>query len=66
MIVMSEIVPLENRGKYNGVINAVFALSSVFGPLVGVSTTIYYVMWHCNIMDLVLTTFKFQFIGCHC
>ncbi|RUP51228.1 hypothetical protein BC936DRAFT_149330 [Jimgerdemannia flammicorona] len=32
---MSEIVPLEKRGKYSGIINAVFVLSSVFGPLLG-------------------------------
>ncbi|KAI8097268.1 major facilitator superfamily domain-containing protein [Halteromyces radiatus] len=34
-IIISEIVPLEKRGNYQGLINAVFALASVFGPLIG-------------------------------
>ncbi|CAO3652066.1 unnamed protein product [Cunninghamella blakesleeana] len=34
-IIISEIVPLEKRGSYQGIINAVFAVSSVFGPLIG-------------------------------
>lgn len=36
-IVISDIVPLEKRGSYQGLVNAVFALASVLGPLVGVS-----------------------------
>lgn len=36
-IIISDIVPLEKRGNYQGVINAVFALASVLGPLIGVN-----------------------------
>ncbi|EFA77096.1 major facilitator superfamily protein [Heterostelium album PN500] len=39
MIVMAEIVPLRQRGKYQGLIGGVYALSSVIGPLVGGSFT---------------------------
>eukprot|EP01133_Synstelium_polycarpum_P001106 gene1106-1262_t len=35
MIVMAEIVPLRQRGKYQGLIGAVYAVSSVIGPLIG-------------------------------
>eukprot|EP01132_Coremiostelium_polycephalum_P004740 gene4740-5916_t len=35
MIVMAEIVPLRERGKYQGLLGAVYALSSVIGPLMG-------------------------------
>ncbi|KAI7869912.1 major facilitator superfamily domain-containing protein [Spinellus fusiger] len=38
-IVISDLIPLEQRGSYQGLINAVFALTSVFGPLIGVSFT---------------------------
>ncbi|KAH8548049.1 major facilitator superfamily domain-containing protein [Umbelopsis sp. PMI_123] len=34
-VIISELVPLEQRGKYQGVVNAVFAISSVCGPLIG-------------------------------
>ncbi|ORX55145.1 MFS general substrate transporter [Hesseltinella vesiculosa] len=43
-VVISEMVPLEKRGSYQGLINAVFALSSVLGPLIGGSLT-EYVTW---------------------
>ncbi|OBZ85304.1 putative MFS-type transporter C16A3.17c [Choanephora cucurbitarum] len=46
-VIMSELVPLEKRGAYQGVVNAVFALSSVFGPLIGGSFTDY-VTWRWN------------------
>lgn len=46
-IIISDIVPLEKRGSYQGIINAVFALSSVFGPLIGGSFTDY-VTWRWN------------------
>ncbi|KYQ93386.1 major facilitator superfamily protein [Tieghemostelium lacteum] len=35
MIVMAEIVPLRERGKYQGLLGAVYAVSSVVGPLIG-------------------------------
>ncbi|KAF2078531.1 hypothetical protein CYY_000156 [Polysphondylium violaceum] len=35
MIVMAEIVPLRQRGKYQGLLGAVYAVSSVVGPLMG-------------------------------
>ncbi|KAI8330877.1 major facilitator superfamily domain-containing protein [Chlamydoabsidia padenii] len=38
-VIISEMVPLEKRGSYQGLINAVFALASVFGPLIGGSFT---------------------------
>ncbi|KAG1169512.1 hypothetical protein G6F36_012066 [Rhizopus arrhizus] len=40
-IIISDIVPLEKRGSYQGIINAVFALASVFGPLIGVSISVF-------------------------
>lgn len=46
-IIISDLVPLEKRGSYQGVVNAVFALSSVFGPLIGGSFTDY-VTWRWN------------------
>ncbi|KAG1240262.1 hypothetical protein G6F68_017834 [Rhizopus microsporus] len=46
-IIISDIVPLEKRGSYQGIINAVFALASVFGPLIGGSFTDY-VTWRWN------------------
>lgn len=46
-IIFSDLVPLEQRGSYQGVVNAVFALSSVFGPLIGGSLTDY-VSWRWN------------------
>ncbi|CAO3651421.1 unnamed protein product [Cunninghamella echinulata] len=44
-ITISEIVPLEKRGSYQGIINAVFAMSSVFGPLGGFAD---HVTWRWN------------------
>ncbi|KAF7725936.1 hypothetical protein EC973_009173 [Apophysomyces ossiformis] len=46
-VIISELVPLEKRGSYQGLVNAVFALSSVFGPLIGGSFTDY-VTWRWN------------------
>ncbi|CAO0798608.1 unnamed protein product [Mucor circinelloides] len=46
-IIISDLVPLEKRGSYQGIVNAVFALSSVFGPLIGGSFTDY-VTWRWN------------------
>ncbi|KAJ3103350.1 hypothetical protein HK100_004212 [Physocladia obscura] len=34
-IILSDIVTLQDRGKYQGIMGAVFGLSSVIGPLVG-------------------------------
>ncbi|CAM0141945.1 hypothetical protein VKS41_004353 [Umbelopsis sp. WA50703] len=46
-VIISELVPLEQRGKYQGIVNAVFAVSSVFGPLIGGSFTDH-VTWRWN------------------
>ncbi|KAI8992588.1 major facilitator superfamily domain-containing protein [Pilobolus umbonatus] len=46
-IIFSEIVPLEKRGSYQGILNGVFAISSVFGPLIG-GTFTDYVSWRWN------------------
>ncbi|KAI8884005.1 MFS general substrate transporter [Backusella circina FSU 941] len=46
-VIISDLVPLEKRGSYQGIINSVFALSSVFGPLIGGSFTDY-VTWRWN------------------
>ncbi|KAI8979392.1 major facilitator superfamily domain-containing protein [Mycotypha africana] len=46
-IIVADIVPLEKRGNYQGLVNAVFALASVFGPLIGGSFTDY-VTWRWN------------------
>ncbi|KAL0089330.1 major facilitator superfamily domain-containing protein [Phycomyces blakesleeanus] len=46
-VIISDIVPLEKRGSYQGLINAVFAMSSIFGPLIGGSFT-EYVSWRWN------------------
>ncbi|RUP46018.1 hypothetical protein BC936DRAFT_147448 [Jimgerdemannia flammicorona] len=35
MIIISDIVPLRERGKYQGLLGGVFSLSSVVGPLLG-------------------------------
>eukprot|EP01112_Ceratiomyxa_fruticulosa_P015842 TRINITY_DN471_c0_g1_i1.p1 TRINITY_DN471_c0_g1~~TRINITY_DN471_c0_g1_i1.p1 ORF type:complete len:585 (+),score=107.14 TRINITY_DN471_c0_g1_i1:141-1895(+) len=35
MIIISDVVSLRDRGKYQGIIGAVFALASVIGPLLG-------------------------------
>ncbi|KAJ3062587.1 hypothetical protein HDU98_001533 [Podochytrium sp. JEL0797] len=35
LIIISDIVSIQDRGKYQGMIGAVFGLSSVIGPLVG-------------------------------
>ncbi|KAJ3279799.1 hypothetical protein HDU76_009392 [Blyttiomyces sp. JEL0837] len=35
IIIVSDIVSLQDRGKYQGIIGAVFGLASVVGPLVG-------------------------------
>ncbi|KAI8575038.1 hypothetical protein K450DRAFT_263633 [Umbelopsis ramanniana AG] len=34
-IIISELVPLQQRGKYQGIVNAVFAIANICGPLVG-------------------------------
>ncbi|KAI8983585.1 major facilitator superfamily domain-containing protein [Pilobolus umbonatus] len=46
-IIVADIIPLEKRGCYQGLLNAVFALASVFGPLIGGSFTDY-VTWRWN------------------
>ncbi|KAG2214383.1 hypothetical protein INT47_000939 [Mucor saturninus] len=46
-IIISDLVPIEKRGSYQGVVNSVFALSSVCGPLIGGSFTDY-VTWRWN------------------
>ncbi|KAI8330878.1 major facilitator superfamily domain-containing protein [Chlamydoabsidia padenii] len=38
-VIISEMAPLEKRGNYHGLINAVYAVASIFGPLVGGSLT---------------------------
>lgn len=35
MIIISDVVSLQDRGKYQGIIGAMFALASVVGPLLG-------------------------------
>ncbi|KAI9289536.1 major facilitator superfamily domain-containing protein [Umbelopsis sp. AD052] len=35
MIVIADVVPLRSRGKYQSIANAVFAMASVLGPLLG-------------------------------
>jgi MFS family permease len=35
LIIISDIVSMQDRGKYQGIIGAVFGVSSVIGPLVG-------------------------------
>ncbi|KAI7870555.1 major facilitator superfamily domain-containing protein [Spinellus fusiger] len=39
LIAISDMVPLEKRGNYQGVINAAFIISSITGPLIGGSFT---------------------------
>ncbi|CAG8557374.1 289_t:CDS:10 [Scutellospora calospora] len=40
LIIISEIVPIHERGKYQGIIGGVFGIASVVGPLLGVITFI--------------------------
>ena len=35
MVIISDIVPLQENGKYQGIISAVFSISSVVGPILG-------------------------------
>ena len=35
MIIISDIVSLQDRGKYQGMIGGVYGVSSVVGPLIG-------------------------------
>ncbi|CAO3652078.1 unnamed protein product [Cunninghamella blakesleeana] len=44
-IVIAEIIPLEKRGSYQGIVNAVWALSGVMGPLLGKGTLTDHVTW---------------------
>ncbi|CEI89578.1 hypothetical protein RMCBS344292_03930 [Rhizopus microsporus] len=46
-VVVADLVPLEKRASYQGIINAVFGVSSVCGPLIGGSFTDY-VTWRWN------------------
>ncbi|KAI9277516.1 major facilitator superfamily domain-containing protein [Umbelopsis sp. AD052] len=34
-VIISELVPLQQRGKYQGVVQSVFALANICGPLIG-------------------------------
>ncbi|ORY91384.1 major facilitator superfamily domain-containing protein [Syncephalastrum racemosum] len=46
-VIISDLVPLAKRGIYQALLNAVFALASVFGPLIGGCFT-EYVTWRWN------------------
>jgi MFS family permease len=35
MVIIADIVPLQDRGKYQGLIGSVYGVSSVVGPLLG-------------------------------
>ncbi|RUP46061.1 major facilitator superfamily domain-containing protein [Jimgerdemannia flammicorona] len=39
LITVADVVPLRERGKYMGIINGVFGISSVLGPLIGIFFT---------------------------
>jgi len=41
LIIISDIVSLKDRGKYQGMIGGVFGISSVVGPLLGGTFTEY-------------------------
>ncbi|RIA88399.1 major facilitator superfamily domain-containing protein [Glomus cerebriforme] len=43
MVIISDIVPLQESGKYQGIIGAVFSISSVMGPLLGGITWSFYI-----------------------
>jgi MFS family permease len=35
MVIISDIVPPQDNGKYQGIIGAIFGIASVVGPLLG-------------------------------
>jgi len=54
MVIISDIVSIRDRGKYQGINGAIFGLSSVVGPLVGGAFT-----------DNAALTWRWNFCKCN-